>query len=375
MANAQRSGIIEGILIKEVNNAKTNINCDNLHYIYVQNHKTGSLQAAIIYLEAEIYDYLYTFVTILLPLLPCIQHSRYTPNCRVFQTWFSDKLRTSTISSCLRIGLKLFGIDDPHGCPTNYRKAASTLISIHQPSMQEPLSQFMCHARSTTERHYRHHMSHRGLSTVFNELAKCQTLPTEGRSTTSPKKYGTDLRSSVNNAIDCGSVRFSEDMSNKNLEILNSEDNLDITLASIFEDSLNISGNSDESCLDVNSDLQVSPTEGLKLSSISTISSQSSDLIPSQFHKPARYACKRNGKSIFADQDEEDTFFQTFDSLIDKALHNQPVTACEVLLLASNSEQFRSLWDGLVLKFGDTMALKKVTDKIRRFARNNRGKI
>lgn len=79
LANAQRSGIIEGILIEEVLLAKTRINCDNLHYIYVKNHKTGYIQAAIIYLEAEIYNFIYTFITIVLPLLPCIQHSRYTP--------------------------------------------------------------------------------------------------------------------------------------------------------------------------------------------------------------------------------------------------------------------------------------------------------
>ena len=45
--------------------------------------------------------------------------------------------------------------------------------------MQESLSQFMCHTRSTTERHYRHHMSHRSLWPVFNELSRCQALPSE----------------------------------------------------------------------------------------------------------------------------------------------------------------------------------------------------
>ena len=34
----------------------------------------------------------------------------------------------------------------------------------------------MCHSRSTTEPHYRHHMSHRGLYPVFTELAKCQAM-------------------------------------------------------------------------------------------------------------------------------------------------------------------------------------------------------
>ncbi|KAI6659735.1 hypothetical protein LOD99_10704 [Oopsacas minuta] len=190
IATAQRSGIIEGMLIKEVLDTEGNSKCDNLVYIYVANHKTGSLQAAIIYLDVEIYFYLVTMITTVLPLLSSISDisSRDEKNCHVFQTWTSDRLRTSSITTCLRSGLKHFGIHDPDACPTNYRKAASTLISMHKPSMQESLSQFMCHARSTTERHYRHHVSHRGLSSGFNELEKCQALPSnDDFSTTSEK--------------------------------------------------------------------------------------------------------------------------------------------------------------------------------------------
>ena len=74
------------------------------------------------------------------------------------------------------------------------------------------------------------------------------------------------------------------------------------------------------------------------------------------------------------DQFQEDTFFSTFGNLIDNALHHIPVTASEVLVLASNTEQFFPLWTNLVNKFGQSLALKKVTDKIRTFARNNRVK-
>ena len=257
LANAQRSGIIEGMLIKEVVQAKSNVNSDNLHYIYVENHKTGYIQAAIIYLEAEIYHYLLTYVTIILSLLPCIQHSRIDNSCHVFQTWTSDILRTSTISCCLRSGLKLFGIDDPQGCPTNYRKAASTLISMHNPSMQEPLSQFMCHARSTTERHYRHHMSHKSLSSVFNELAKCQSLPSEDGGTTSSKMLRIDLPAVTNDQI----VTFSDNNTVENIsisciqndEVVDLENDLDSNIASILENSMNISSDSDETCLSANS--------------------------------------------------------------------------------------------------------------------------
>ena len=62
--------------------------------------------------------------------------TRGEDDCHVFQTWKCPVLRTSTVSHCLRSGLRLFGIEDPHGCPTDYRKAASTLISMNNPSMK-----------------------------------------------------------------------------------------------------------------------------------------------------------------------------------------------------------------------------------------------
>ena len=166
LANAQRSCIITGLLIREVLEARSNRNTENNHYIYVQNHKTGYKQPAIIHLELP-------------PLLPSIGLVRCATNCPVFQTWRSGSLVSTNISNCLRSGLISYGINDPDGRPTDYRKAAATLISMHSPTLQESLSQFMCHNRSTAERHYRHHMSHQYLSRVFTELARCQALPTE----------------------------------------------------------------------------------------------------------------------------------------------------------------------------------------------------
>ena len=176
LSNAQRSGIIEGMLVEEVLKAEHNQNWEGLHHMYIKNHITGYIQPAIIYLDADVYQSLFRYVTIILPLLPTTGHQRHGNDRNVFQTWHSYTLVASNVGSCLRAGLELYGISDPNGCPTDYRKAASTLISIQNPSMQESLSQFMCHARATTERHYRLHMSHIGLSTVFTELARCQTL-------------------------------------------------------------------------------------------------------------------------------------------------------------------------------------------------------
>ena len=41
LANAQRSGIITGMLIREVLKAESDKNSDENHFIYVQKHKTG----------------------------------------------------------------------------------------------------------------------------------------------------------------------------------------------------------------------------------------------------------------------------------------------------------------------------------------------
>ena len=84
LANAQRSGIIEGMLISEVLKAKNNANNDGLHYIYFEKHKPGYIQPAIIFLEAEIYTYLLIFATLVITQLPPIGHERTGADCHVF---------------------------------------------------------------------------------------------------------------------------------------------------------------------------------------------------------------------------------------------------------------------------------------------------
>ena len=85
LGNAQRSGIVEGILIGEVLKAKDNANKDNILYIYVEQHKTGYIQPAIIYLTKEVYNYLLLFVTVIIPELPAIGHVRSGDDCHVFR--------------------------------------------------------------------------------------------------------------------------------------------------------------------------------------------------------------------------------------------------------------------------------------------------
>ena len=129
LANAQRSGIIEGMLISEVLKAKNNANNDGLHYIYIEKHKTRYIQPPIFYMEAEIYTYLLIFAP-LITQLPPIRHERTGADCRVFQKWTSDSLHTSNVSTCLRAGLSLYEINDPHGCPTH----SQSCVHLNQPT-------------------------------------------------------------------------------------------------------------------------------------------------------------------------------------------------------------------------------------------------
>ena len=334
---------------------------------YVANHKTGSIQPAIIYLEAQIFEYLLAFVNHVLPLLPATLQARCEKTSHVFQTWISIKLRTCTVSHWFRAGLLLFGINDPHGRPTEYRKAASTLISMHNPLMQESLSQFMCHARSTTERHYRHHMSHKSLWPVFNELARCQNLPSEEDTMTAAPMLQHDLSPenvsispnstetpTVFNAARDDCVHLS-DSDHEDQKTSTSDGELETSLVSQFHASL------DASFIDSKGSDSISTSDDGRTKSVSNL----------QNH-PAIFACKRNGKSIFVKQNQENIFFSTKQVLLEDALHRRPVTSQKVLQLACNSEQFLPLWQNLIVQFGESLTLKKVTDKIRTFARNNR---
>ncbi|KAI6648374.1 hypothetical protein LOD99_12183 [Oopsacas minuta] len=84
LKNAQRSGIIEGTLIQEVLNAEGNANEHNLHYLYVEHHKTDYIQPAIIYLEAEVFNYQLIFVTVIIPKLPKLEYPSSGEDCHMF---------------------------------------------------------------------------------------------------------------------------------------------------------------------------------------------------------------------------------------------------------------------------------------------------
>ena len=79
-----------------------------------------------------------------------------------------------------------------------------------------------------------------------------------------------------------------------------------------------------------------------------------------------KVSLKTNWRRIF--------FFSTFESVIESALRLELVTSEDVLKLACKSDSFYPIWERLDQIFGSTLAMKKIVDKVRTFARNNRQK-
>ncbi|KAI6659896.1 hypothetical protein LOD99_14236 [Oopsacas minuta] len=143
---------------------------------------------------------------------------------------------------------------------------------MHRPELQETLSQFMCHLRSTAEKHYRTHMAHRGMYTIFKELGRCQAI--EGHVAdfiTSPHETPTNLPDS----------------------------NIETEIDEVIE--VDISANTDASDIESVSPLAVDLIDEIKYQE---------ELSHPKFHS------KWNAKSFLCDQTEEDTFFRVFGSMI-----------------------------------------------------------
>ena len=245
-------------------------------------------------------------------------------------------LHTSNVSSCLRNGLKLCEIDDPDRCATHYHKAASTLISMHKPELQESLSQFMCHSRSTTERHYRHHIAHRGLYSTFSALASCQA------------KSGEE---SVVEHTPCDSSPFHPSLSSDEQD-----------------DEEDVGNHPDKATNNTAVPVDVCTSTKRTESDSPSFAPLVTDInCPEETALP-KYSSKWNANSIFHDQMEEDIFFLVFESLLDNSLSlHHPVTSRDVSNISVQSPQFRPIWERLVAHFGQEQALKKVTDKIKTF--------
>ena len=178
IANGQRPGVICGMLICEVNSAKLITTKEGYHKLIVENHKTGYLQHATLFIYPEIFHALFFFICRILPKLPVYSNfqRRLTKNSHVFQTLNGEALFSSKITPIVRDYLAQTGLHFT-GTITDIRKAAATLTGTFAPDLHELMALFLCHSRKSHDKYYRINMGHNGLSEAFQMLESFQTEP------------------------------------------------------------------------------------------------------------------------------------------------------------------------------------------------------
>ena len=178
IANAQRPGVITGLLRCEVSDAKTTHTREGYHKLTIENHKTGYAQSATLFVYPEIYLALHTFSEIILPKLNRYSYSNagLTENSNVFQTFTGETIPSSRVTPLVRHHLLQLGIYF-RGTITDLRKSAATLTGKFAPDLHELMALYLCHSRKTHDRYYRIHLGHDGLSKAFEKLETFQTHP------------------------------------------------------------------------------------------------------------------------------------------------------------------------------------------------------
>ena len=172
--NGQRPGVISGVTIGEMHDAKKNIT-DCYHKLMVSCHKTGYLQCAVLFIYPEIYGFFEIFVTTILSKLPSYISSDTLLNnkSQVFQTFNGDPIPSSRITPILRKFLSEMSINFV-GTITDLRKAAATLTGKYNPELHDLMALFMCHSRVAHDKYYRVNIGHDGLVDAFKSLENFQ---------------------------------------------------------------------------------------------------------------------------------------------------------------------------------------------------------
>ena len=176
--NGQRSGIISGIIVSEIEDARNQITVEVYHRIMISEHKTGYLQSATIFIYADVFLELYKFVRQILPRIPAFeqQTKSFTTSSNVFITFNGNPITSSNVTPLLRRSLKSIGLNFK-GTVTDFRRAAATLTGQINPQLSEKMALFLGHSRRVHDRHYRIQLGHFGLAEVFTELGMMQSNP------------------------------------------------------------------------------------------------------------------------------------------------------------------------------------------------------
>ena len=209
--NGQRSGIISGVNISEIEDARNQITVEGYHRIMISEHKTGFLQSATIFVYADVFWGLHKFVMHILSKIPAFQEKTkaFTSCTNVFNTFNGDPITSSQVTPLLRKCLKLIGLDFK-GNVTDFRRAAATLTGQINPSIAEKMALFLGHSRRVHDRHYRIQLGHFGLAEVFTELGMMQSNPyscnISSNAQSSVLSYRNTPNSSTNTSFDYSNI-------------------------------------------------------------------------------------------------------------------------------------------------------------------------
>ena len=173
--NGQRPGVISGVTIGEMTDAKKNIT-GGYHKLMVTCHKTRDIQSAVLFIYPEIYAFFDVFLTTILRKLPCYNNSDvFGRASAVFQTFNGDPIPSSRITPILRNFLSDISINFV-GTITDLRKAAATLTGKYNPKIHDLMALFMCHSRAAHDKYYKINIGHDGLVDAFKSLENFHSI-------------------------------------------------------------------------------------------------------------------------------------------------------------------------------------------------------
>ena len=175
--NAQRTEIITGLEIREVNTEQNNV-LSGHNVIVVANHKTGCSQRATIFVPLKIFTCLTVFIQHVLPKLPVYLSKTktlhdYSP---VFQSYAGFVINSSLVSPIVRRGL--LDLDIPYkGSVNDIRSAVTTLTASQNPAFTENMAQLMSRSQKIHDKSSHMVCGNYSLLYAFISQEKMQTYP------------------------------------------------------------------------------------------------------------------------------------------------------------------------------------------------------
>ena len=175
--NGQRPGIVEGLVIEEINAAKSDI-IEDVNRIFITEHKTSAIQPAVVFVYINVFQLLLQFVEVILPkLLVFLSGNRMLDvKTNAFLTYDGRQVTSSRVTPIFRRAMNSMGIHC-NSSITDFRKASVSLTGKYCPEYHDIMSQFMCHSRHTHENTYKMNLGHPGLVNAFHVLHRMQKHP------------------------------------------------------------------------------------------------------------------------------------------------------------------------------------------------------